>query len=114
MRRWRGWLGPLAVAALATGAGAQAGPAEQATLYEGARLIVGDGTVIEDAAFVVDGGRFARVGRRGEVGAPEGAARVDLLEPQVKVGSLTIDPDLPLYGGLIFVAVLNERSHGVS
>ena len=44
----------------------------------------------------------------------EGAARVDLLEPQVKVGSLTIDPDLPLYGGLIFVAVLNERSHGVS
>jgi hypothetical protein len=41
---------------------------------------------------------------------------VDLLEPQYEVGSLAIDPDLPLksaqggQGGLIFVAALNERS----
>jgi hypothetical protein len=28
----------------------------------------------------------------------------DLLEPQIEVGSPAIDPDLPLYGGLIFVA----------
>jgi imidazolonepropionase-like amidohydrolase len=50
-----------------------------ATVFEGARIIVGDGSEpIEDGAFVVDGGRFVQVGRRGEVEAPEGAARVDL------------------------------------
>jgi imidazolonepropionase-like amidohydrolase len=49
------------------------------TLYEGARLIAGDGTpAIEDAAFVVENARFARVGRRGEVQPPAGAARVVL------------------------------------
>jgi imidazolonepropionase-like amidohydrolase len=50
-----------------------------ATLFEGARIVVGDATpTIEDGAFLVDGGRFVAVGRRGEVEAPEGAARVDL------------------------------------
>jgi imidazolonepropionase-like amidohydrolase len=50
-----------------------------ATLFEGARIIVGDQTpTIEDGAFLIDGGRFVAVGRRGEVEAPEGAARVDL------------------------------------
>ena len=49
------------------------------TLYEGARLIAGDGgNPIEDSAFLVERGRFTRVGRRGEVRAPAGAARVDL------------------------------------
>lgn len=57
------------------------GPAEDATVtvYEGARVIVGDGSApIEDAAFVVENDRFARIGRRGEVEVPAGAARVDL------------------------------------
>src|SRR5439155_15101768 len=50
-----------------------------ATLYEGARLIVGDGrSPIESGAFVVQNGRIARVGKRGTVTAPAGAARVDL------------------------------------
>ena len=50
-----------------------------ATVFEGARLIVGDGSApIEDATFVVEGTRFARVGRTGEVEVPDGAARVDL------------------------------------
>src|SRR5262245_49772496 len=50
-----------------------------ATLFEGARIIVGDASApIEDGAFVVADGRFVAVGRRGEVEAPEGAARVDL------------------------------------
>src|SRR5687768_11811324 len=50
-----------------------------ATLFEGARLIVGDGSApIENAAFIVQGNRFAQVGRRGELKAPAGAARVDL------------------------------------
>ena len=49
------------------------------TLFEGARLIVGDGSPpIENAAFIVQGNRFAQVGRRGELKAPAGAARVDL------------------------------------
>jgi imidazolonepropionase-like amidohydrolase len=63
-----------------TGARGQ-GPSKAAavTLYEGARLIAGDGgNPIEDSAFVVEQGRFARVGRRGEVRLPPGAARTDL------------------------------------
>jgi imidazolonepropionase-like amidohydrolase len=49
------------------------------TLYEGARLITGDGSSpIERSAFLVARGRFTRVGRRGEVQPPAGAARIDL------------------------------------
>ena len=60
-------------------AGAQQVAAARATLYEGARLIVGDGNgPIESSAFLVEDARFTRVGRRGEVQAPPGAARVDL------------------------------------
>ncbi len=36
------------------------------------------GPPIEDSAFIVEGRSFTRVGRRGEVQAPAGAARVDL------------------------------------
>src|SRR5260370_351579 len=50
-----------------------------ATVVEGARLITGDGSAaIEAAAFVVESSRMTAVGRRGEVAAPAGAARVDL------------------------------------
>lgn len=49
------------------------------TLYEGARVIAGDGNApIENAAFLVERGRFVRVGRKGAIQAPQGAARVDL------------------------------------
>lgn len=49
------------------------------TLFTGARLITdGDKPPIEDSAFLVEGARVTRVGRRGEVRAPGGAARVDL------------------------------------
>ena len=51
----------------------------QAVLYENARLIPGDGApAIERAAMLVRDGRITRVGRAGEVGLPQGAARVDL------------------------------------
>ena len=54
-------------------------PAARTTLFEGARLITGDGAApIENAAFLVEGNRFTRVGRKGEIQAPAGAARVDL------------------------------------
>ena len=59
--------------------GAQAPGASGAVLYEGARLITGDeGTPLESAAFLVEDGRFTRVGRRGDVQAPAGATRIDL------------------------------------
>jgi imidazolonepropionase-like amidohydrolase len=62
-------------------------PAGSATVFEGARLIPGDeAPPIEDSAFVVQDGRFASVGRRGEVKAPDGAARVDLTGKTVMPG----------------------------
>src|ERR1700682_2461315 len=49
------------------------------TLYEGARLITGDASApIENSAFLVEDTQFTQVGRRGQVRAPAGAARVDL------------------------------------
>jgi imidazolonepropionase-like amidohydrolase len=49
------------------------------TLYEGARLILGDVSApIENGALLVESGRIRAIGRRGEVAAPAGAARVDL------------------------------------
>jgi imidazolonepropionase-like amidohydrolase len=63
-----------------TRAGSQTpGTPSTATLYAGARLIVGDGgRPIENSAFLVERGRFTRVGRRGDVRPPSGAARIDL------------------------------------
>jgi imidazolonepropionase-like amidohydrolase len=46
-------------------------------LFEGARLIASDGAAVENSAFVVENGKFTKVGKKGEVEAP-GAARVDL------------------------------------
>jgi imidazolonepropionase-like amidohydrolase len=49
------------------------------TVFEGARLIPGDGSApIENSAFLVENSQFTRVGRRGELPLPAGAARVDL------------------------------------
>jgi imidazolonepropionase-like amidohydrolase len=53
-------------------------PAGGGVLFDGERLIVGDGRVIESAAILVQNNRIARVGRKGEVPLPPGAARVDL------------------------------------
>ena len=50
----------------------------RAFVFEGARLITGDGAVLERSTFVVANGRFASVGRQGEVKIPAGADRVDL------------------------------------
>ena len=49
------------------------------TAFEGARLITGNGSApIENSIFIVENNQFTRVGRRGEVQVPAGAARVDL------------------------------------
>src|SRR2546428_1334797 len=51
----------------------------KATLFDGARLIMDDGGApIESSAFVVENDRFTSVGRKGEIQAPPGAARIDL------------------------------------
>src|SRR6266478_3600561 len=56
-----------------------AASAPRVTLFDGARLITGDGRPpIENSAFLVVNDRFTRVGRKGEIQAPAGAARVDL------------------------------------
>ena len=69
----------LAVAAHSTQAIGQGGTATKVTVFQGARLIVGDGRPpIDDATFVVEGARFVRIGRTGEVQIPQGAARVSL------------------------------------
>ena len=49
-----------------------------ATVFEGARLIVGDGRVIENATFTVADGRFELVGPPAAVTVPAGATRIDL------------------------------------
>jgi imidazolonepropionase-like amidohydrolase len=50
-----------------------------AILFEGARLITGDGIApIQSSAFLVQGNRFTKVGRKGDIALPTGATRVDL------------------------------------
>ena len=54
-------------------------PAPSPTLYEGARLVNSGGVpIIDTSAFLVENGRFTRVGRKGDVPLPRGARRVDL------------------------------------
>src|SRR5438477_9888317 len=66
------------LAALAVAA-APAAAQQQATLYEGARLIPGDGSpAIENSSFLVQNGAFTRIGRKGEIALLAGANRVDL------------------------------------
>ena len=48
------------------------------TVFEGARLITGGGSTIEDSTFIVENNRFTSVGRRSDMPAPAGAARVEL------------------------------------
>lgn len=63
------------------------------TVFEGARLITGDGAPpIEDSAFVVEDTQFTRVGRRGQVPVPHGAARV------VLTGKTVIPAKVDLHG----------------
>jgi imidazolonepropionase-like amidohydrolase len=69
----------LVLAAASIGTAQRPAASANVTLFEGARLIAGDGNPpIENSAFLVENGRFTRVGRKGQVAAPNGAARVDL------------------------------------
>src|SRR5262249_1274727 len=53
--------------------------AAQNALFEGARIVPGDGgAAIENGALLVEGGAITRIGRKGEIAPPMGAARVAL------------------------------------
>jgi imidazolonepropionase-like amidohydrolase len=57
----------------------QANRTTPVVLFEGARLIAGDGSApIAGSAFLVENGTITKVGRKGELTGPGGAARVDL------------------------------------
>ena len=73
MRSLKAFIGSLIVVSICM---SQSNPS---LLFEGARLIMGDGGApIESSAFIVQNGRFTTVGKKGEVQAPPGAARIDL------------------------------------
>ena len=59
--------GLLLISACSAAAPDQAQRTSNATVFEGARLIVGDGNVIENATFVVGGTRVIQAGRMGDV-----------------------------------------------
>jgi len=72
------WLYLIVVAAWSATVFGQA-PTAAITVFEGARVIVGDGRApIENASLVVNGSRFAQVGRAADVRVPAGAMRVNL------------------------------------
>jgi len=69
----------VAAAAISIAAAQPPRSASDAVLFEGARLIVGDGKApIENSAFLVQNRRFTRIGKKGEIRLPAGAARIDL------------------------------------
>ena len=57
-----------------------------ATLFDGARIITGDGRTIESGALLVSGDAITRVGRKGDVAAPNGSTRVDLTGKTIMPG----------------------------
>src|SRR5580700_6111954 len=63
---------------LLAGCSNQPPAAPTAVLFEGARLISGDGPPVENSAFLMEDGKITKVGTKGQVEAPAGAARVDL------------------------------------
>ncbi len=97
-----------ALTAFGTGATTQGRPAAPpapprapAVLFEGARLIAGDGSApIEASAFLVQDGRFTKVGRRGEVALPRGALRVDLTSKTVMPALVEVHAHLGYWRGL--------------
>jgi imidazolonepropionase-like amidohydrolase len=60
-------------------AAAPAVPANDVTVFEGARIIIGDASApIEDGTFIIENDHFVAVGATGSVAIPAGAMRVDL------------------------------------
>src|SRR5262245_26004007 len=85
---------------------AQAPPAATArpVPVEGARLIVCDGRGMERSAFVIDNGRFGRVGRQGEIDAAFNGTRVDLAGKTVMPAIVDVHTHLGYRKGATFAA----------
>ena len=93
---------------------AQGPPAQQgpAIVFEGARLINGkDAAPHENSAFVVSGGRFVAVGRKGEVAVPAGATRVDLTGKTVIPALVNAHVHLGYDRGLTYTVDNFTREH---
>jgi imidazolonepropionase-like amidohydrolase len=87
------------------GSPGSAGAAGRAVLFEGARLITdGDRPPIENSAFVVENGAITRVGRRSDIQAPAGAARVDLTGKTVMPALVNLHGHIGYQKGNTFVA----------
>ena len=80
-------------------------PTPGPALFENARLIVGDGSAsIESSAFIVENGRFTRIGEKGSVPAPAGARRIDLTGKTVMPALVDAHVHLGYRKGLSFAA----------
>lgn len=103
-------LGSLAVAALSVPIGGQA----RATVYEGARLISGNGDApIENSAFVVQSGRFLRVGQAGQIEIPPGATRVSLAGKTVMPAIVDTHTHMPTMPDALADALRRKAYYGV-
>jgi len=79
--------------------------AQTAALFEGARVIVDTRRPpIENAALLIDDGRIVKVGKRGEVRAPAGAARIDLTGKTVMPALIDSHVHLGYQKGLSYAA----------
>jgi len=111
MRRLIGGL--LFLAAFSTSGATQAPQATGVTIFEGARLITGDGAApIENSAFIVANNRFTQIGRRGQVNAPAGAARVDLTGKTVMPAIVDAHTHMPVTRDALIDSLQRKAYYG--
>jgi imidazolonepropionase-like amidohydrolase len=105
--------GLLFLAAFSTSGATQAPQAPGVTIFEGARLITGDGAApIENSAFIVANNRFTQVGRRGQVNAPAGAARVDLTGKTVMPAIVDAHTHMPVTRDALIDSLQRKAYYG--
>ena len=105
--------GLLFLAAFSTSGATQAPQATGVTIFEGARLITGDGAApIENSAFIVANNRFTQVGRRGQVNAPAGAARVDLTGKTVMPAIVDAHTHMPVTRDALIDSLQRKAYYG--
>src|SRR6267142_691742 len=87
-------------------------PSNAVTLFEGARLIAGDGKApVENSAFLVENDRIVKIGKKGTIQPPAGAARVDLTGKTVMPALIDTHIHLGYQKGLTYSADNFTRDH---